>query len=112
MTKELEALGKIHDNWNCMNPNSNGCDNNDFKLIEKTLKENERLKTSYLENLLNEESKEYIYKKFTALEIIKEKQVNVFIFLHSGDLATYNDMVEDERKLNQEEFDLLKEVLL
>ena len=47
-----------------------------------------------------------------VLEIIKEKEVNVFIFLHSGDLETYNDMVEDNRKLTQEEYDLLKEELL
>ena len=52
------------------------------------------------------------YKKLKALEIIKKKEVNVFIFLHNGDLETYNDMVEDSRKLTQEEFDLLKEVLL
>ena len=51
-------------------------------------------------------------KKLKALEIIKEKEVDVFIFLHNGDLETYNDMVEDNRKLTQEEFDLLKEVLL
>ena len=51
-------------------------------------------------------------KKLKALEIIKEKEVDVFIFLHSGYLETYNDMVEDNRKLTQEEYDLLKEVLL
>lgn len=55
---------------------------------------------------------ETIKKELKALEIIKEKEINVFIFLHSGDLETYNDMVEDNRKLTQEEFDLLKEVLL
>ena len=54
---------------------------------------------------------ELIEKELKALEIIKEKEVNVFIFLHSGDLETYNNMVEDNRKLTQEEFDLLKEVL-
>lgn len=47
-----------------------------------------------------------------VLAIIKEKEANVFIFLHSGDLETYNEMVEDNRKLTQEEYDLLKEVLL
>ena len=47
-----------------------------------------------------------------VLDIIKEKQVDAFIFSHSGDLETYNDMVEDNRKLTQEEYDLLKEVLL
>lgn len=53
-----------------------------------------------------------IEKYLKALEIIKEKEVNVFIFLHSGDLETYNDMVEDNRKPTQEEFNLLKEVIL
>lgn len=53
-----------------------------------------------------------IEKSLKALEIIKEKEVNVFIFLHSGDLETYNDMVEDNRKLKKEEYDLLKGVLL
>lgn len=53
-----------------------------------------------------------IEKSLKALENIKEKEVNVFIFLHSGDLETYNEMVEDNRKLRQDEYDLLKEVLL
>jgi hypothetical protein len=51
-------------------------------------------------------------KNSKVLEIIKNKEVNIFIFLHSGDLETYNDMVEDNRKLTNEEYDLLKEVLL
>lgn len=55
-------------------------------------------------------SKEDVKKELKALEIIKDKEVNVFIFLHSGDLETYNDMVEENRKLTQEEYDLLKEV--
>lgn len=67
-------------------------------------KERELLRKWVLENCFPKELK--------ALEIIKEKEVNVFIFLHSGDLETYNDMVEDNRKLTQEEYDLLKEVLL
>lgn len=50
-----------------------------------------------------------VEKALKALEIIKEKEVNVFIFLHSGDLETYNDMVEDNRKLTEQEYDLLKE---
>ena len=55
--------------------------------------------------------KDMIEGELKALEIIKEKEVNVFIFLHSGDLETYNDMVEDNRKLNQEEYELLKEIM-
>lgn len=59
----------------------------------------------------NSKGFEGVEKKLKVLEIIKEKEVNVFIFLHSGDLETYNDMVEDNRKLKQEEYDLLKEIL-
>ena len=65
------------------------------------------------ELILIDESKVLnLIKAVRALEIIKEKEVNVFIFLHSGDLETYNDIVEDNRKLTEEEYDLLKEVLL
>lgn len=53
-----------------------------------------------------------IRRDLEALEIIKEKEADVFIFLHSGDLETYNDIVEDNRKLTQEEYELLKEVVL
>ena len=77
-----------------------------LQALEKLKKcyKNELKNVSYYNNLALK------YKK--ALEIIKNKEVNVFIFLHSGDLETYNDMVEDNRKLTQEEYDLLKEVLL
>ena len=50
-----------------------------------------------------------------ALEIIKEKQVNVSALLELDNLQQYNDycdMVGGCKKLTQEEFDLLKEVLL
>lgn len=59
-----------------------------------------------------EEDINLIEKELKALEIIKEKSVNVYVFQHSGDLETYNDMVDSEdRKLNAKEYDLLKEVL-
>ena len=45
-----------------------------------------------------------------ALDIVKDKKVNVFILLHSGDLETYNDMVEDDRKLTLEQYGHLIEV--
>ena len=58
-----------------------------------------------------------IEKELKALEIIKEKKVNVdyldeCIRTEVYPLSTYNDMVEDNRKLSQEEYDLLKKVLL
>ena len=52
-----------------------------------------------------------IEKAIKALEIIKEKEVNIHIFRHCSDLATYNDMTEENQKLTQQEYDLLKEVL-
>lgn len=62
--------------------------------------------------LIDERKVLKMIKSLKVLEIIKEKEVNVFIFLHSGNLETYNDMVEDSRKLTKEEYNLLKEVLL
>ena len=58
-----------------------------------------------------DENIKIIEKSLKALEIIKNKQVNVFL-LHSVDLETYNDMIADNRNLTQEEFNVLKEVLL
>ena len=39
------------------------------------------------------------------------KEVNVFVLLHSANLKIYNDIVEDNRKLTQEKYELLKEAL-
>lgn len=60
----------------------------------------------------NKEEIEQLKKSLEVLEIIKNKQVNVFVLLHSGNLKIYNDIVEDNRKLTQEKYDFLKEVLL
>lgn len=80
-----------------------------LNVLQKIAKRN----TEFLvEKIIIDISYKFLENALKALEIIKEKEVNVFIFLHSGDLETYNDMVEDNRKLTQEEYDLLKEVLL
>lgn len=60
----------------------------------------------------NKDEIEQLKKSLEALDIIKKKQVNVFVLLHSGNLKIYNDIVEDNRKLTQEKYELLKEVLL
>lgn len=52
-----------------------------------------------------------IYKKAKALEIIKEKRVSVDLFFYCANRAMYNNRVNTERQLTQEEYDLLKEVL-
>ena len=86
MSKELEALERLYCAGRLdLDYVLNGKQNQDYKIIEKALK---------------------------ALEIIKNKEVNVFVLLHSGNLKIYNDIVEDNRKLTQEKYDLLKEVLL
>ena len=106
----LQTLGKIHDNWNCMNPNSNDCDNNDFKLIENALKST----ASYVKRLKETQDKLYETekernrlgfelantskeladtenghaRKLKALEIIKKKRVDVDLlisFIERGD---------------------------
>lgn len=113
MSKELEALEKIKD---IIREDAEDIDNptllsNEINIIETALKDHEKITGGdfhiepinvHIEN----------QKKIKALEIIKEKEVDVFIFLHSGDLETYNDIVEDNRKLTQEEYYLLKEILL
>ena len=74
----------------------------------------ERLKQNYKDNshLFDDELIEIVEISLIVLQIIIKKAVNIFILLHSGDLETYNDMVEEKRKLAKEEYDLLKKVIL
>lgn len=116
MSKELEALNDLRNkccDYLSLSMDRQVCDS--FKLIEAALKEKENIEKT-INELFSENGKVIttidIKKQLKAIEIIKDKEVNVFIFLHSGDLETYNDMVEENRKLTQEEYDLLKEVLL
>ena len=51
-----------------------------------------------------------IAKRFKALEIIKEKEVDVFRLLKVIDFREYNNLLQEYRWLTKEEFDLLKEV--
>ena len=59
-----------------------------------------------------EKCRNVIFKFLRALEIIKKKEVNIYIFMRCFDLAAYNDMAEENQKLTQQDYDLLKEVLL
>lgn len=60
-----------------------------------------------------DENIKIIEKSLKALDIIKKKEVNVFVLLHSGNLKIYNDYCcyNEKEQLTQEEYDLLKEVL-
>ena len=123
MNKQLSSLEALNDlrevkGWNDDELNKR------LDIIEKALKDYERLKKLYkLEEetskhlndivlLMNEE----INKQLKALEIIKEKMVDV-VYLYSScyELEHYNVYapfeIDDKDKLTQEEFDLLKEVL-
>lgn len=51
-------------------------------------------------------------KKLKALEIIKEKEVNVYLLNCCNNLYEYNNWASDEEQLTKEEYELLKEVLL
>lgn len=115
--------------------------NNKFNKIEKELKEYEELKSNYKQlgksyDLICEELVKTIdkiaclrKKELKALEIIKEKRVNLSILLDlfafkfntKFDARTYNSMIKSRKiqlttfppyGLTQEEYELLKEVLL
>ena len=53
-----------------------------------------------------------IEKELKALEIIKEKEVNIYKIRICDSLDEYNKLKSTGRELTQEEYELLKEVLL
>ena len=88
MSKELEALkriGKFHIEKTSSDKGFEIADTIDFDIIEKSLK---------------------------ALEIIKKKRVNLFLFSFCIKKEEYNSEVSKERRLTQTEYDILKEILL
>ena len=54
----------------------------------------------------------FIEKLLKAFEIIKEKTVNIWLIQNKENIRHYNSMIDSSRWLTQEEFDLLKGVLL
>lgn len=87
--------------------------------VEYKIVETELQKTVVLSNQLEHERKIRIRqeKKLKVLEIIKEKRVNVSLFLEYN-VDTYKDYIATFKKVNlgkelltQEDFDLLKEAL-
>ena len=90
----------------------------DFDIIEKALKDYQTIKIQCVSELLNEISREYVYRQLKALAIIKYKWVNVdllirchYVDVYNMEMRTYaiNHKFQD---LTQQEYDLLKEVLL
>ena len=115
-------FGELGENWEYMTVKE--AYPTEINVIETALKENEELKQELVEWKARF-SNDYIgkmveakvgaeYKQLKAFEIIKEKRVDVRLLLKSNDLQHYNNVAEfmGYEKLTQEEYDLLKEVLL
>lgn len=100
----------------------------EYHIIEAALKDYEyldnfiaRLKKKYsiddldyLEHIVNLFTKYLIVKKLKALEIIKEKRVEIRVIFHTTNAMEYNEKTRqyyDCMPLAQEEYQLLKEVL-
>jgi thiamine monophosphate synthase len=91
--------------------------------MSKGLEALESLETEYytkngvrfLEFRDDDERLDTIEKELKALEIIKEKDVDIYIFQRCETVDKYNSrvihIVGETRELTQEEYDLLKEVL-
>ncbi len=114
MSKGLEALKDIKRTYYNF---FTKYDREQFDTIEKELKRLEKI-----DDILNTgggiwAEGGFVSKNLKALEIIKEKQIDVlYIAMHSSSLKRYNEHVSftgnNKWCLTQEEFDLLKEVLL
>ena len=108
MNKGLEALEKIRDcvAWCAYDGKEVGVYESSFNIIEEELKENEYLKTE----LLGQSQELNVKNK--ALEIIKEKGLDIRELMYSYSLYEYNTCKPIHfEPLTQEEFNLLKEVL-
>ena len=117
MSKELETLKSIK--FGCCNFENRELYKDEFEIIEKALKDYEKIKFEYSElrtyhyDLLkeNERLHNQKVKKLKALEIIKEKKVNVNCIISGWSLWKYNSY-KTHINLTKEEYELLKEVLL
>ena len=121
MSKELEALERlyIHLEDDDLSYAWSEQAKEDKKIVKQALKDYENLKLSLFPHPQKngEEYRQNAIKRLLALEIIKEKQVDIYLLCTCNSVDEYNSMFEhrfgsyDERALTQEEYDLLKEVL-
>ena len=81
-----------------------------FDIIEQSLQSLERYDAEHLG--IREAELNDVKAMCKAFNIIKEKRVDVSWLVISDDLKEYNEGLERKWKLTQEEYDLLKEVLL
>ena len=107
-SREINELGHLcfeHSNSGCpLNAFFNDIRFNDSKTYDK----NQAYKDLWLIALIVLGKK----KSLKALEIIKKKGVNLYKLKICDSVEEYNKLCNSALLLNQEEFDLLKEVLL
>lgn len=112
MSKELTPLEWLNYYKKKLQVSGQTFRSNGFELIETALKdyENLQLKHRSMQDAVLDD-----FKKLKALEIIKEKSVDVFqlqIAIKLTNLNEYNERHTKCLQLTQEEYDLLREVLL
>lgn len=113
MSKELKILKEIEAIHLSDNVSVRDVASDEIKALNQALKDYLDLQRSYVK--MNDIFSQFIVdnsKKLKALKIIKEKEVDVYRLTHYLTLNGYNEGVCILRRLTQEEFDLLKEVLL
>lgn len=121
MSKELEALEDIILYLNANEPKGLYCKN--IEIIKVALKRLENYEgawhnTNLKQIFISMEDWKIERKQLKALEIIKEKQVDIHNLIYSQSLEEYNTFAMKYNQelcntlLTQEEYELLKEVLL
>lgn len=116
MSKELEAYNRLCNHLDYDNDDYmfNGQYEEDNAVIETALENYDTLKNDFIS------MRDFKYKQLDALDIIKDKKVDVPYIIENPeekDVIWYNSrfmgvLCEGWRMLNQEEYDLLREVLL
>lgn len=85
-----------------------------MKIVEVLYGKEEPLRNNKINELLETKQFKIIEKELKALEIIKEKEVAVFVINDTSNFDEYNIRLlayGTNQELTQEEYDLLKEVL-
>ena len=115
MNKELTPLQAFENIIVDLTPHLKNANAEEIKIVENALKEKEKkiVGTTTVDKALEQfliDSCPEVKKKLKALEIIKEKEVDIIILKISENLQQYNLKEEGRVPLTQEEYDLLKEI--
>jgi len=114
MSKELEALKRLYEHLDAEDLSGdnyyiNDNASKDFDIIENALKRLDELDTWI--NQSNTTKIKALNNKLKALEVIKEKKVNLEYIKCCENYEQYKTVCSYWNEITQEEFDLLKETL-